>query len=108
MSTNYYHYEKPPCPHCGREYEPRHIGLSAAGWAFQLHVYPDEGINDLAEWSVRLMTGVIKNEYGEVIPGPTMHKIIVSRNSNVTHAPLDNRVIRNGFGTWDCVVGDFS
>lgn len=79
MGTNFYHYAKPPCPTCGHEDEPRHIGKSSAGWCFSLHVYPDEGINDYADWSARFASGVIKDEYGDALTADEMRKRITNR-----------------------------
>jgi len=50
MGTNYYYHKSPPCPHCGRNDEPLHIGKSSGGWCFSLHVTPEQGINSLDDW----------------------------------------------------------
>ena len=41
-----------------------HVGKSSGGWAFNLHVLPDLGITDLADWAELLNYGVLKDEYG--------------------------------------------
>lgn len=41
------------CPACGRGPTKLHIGKSAVGWAFNLRVYPDRGINELEDWLPR-------------------------------------------------------
>lgn len=66
MGTNYYLQEKPPCDKCGREFERLHIGQSSAGWCFALHVIPELGINNLADWKKRWEEhpSVIRDEYG--------------------------------------------
>jgi hypothetical protein len=69
MGTNYYWIAapKPPCSHCGRAYdvERKHIGKSSAGWVFALHIYPEEGINELPDWRDKWQeAGRIEDEYG--------------------------------------------
>lgn len=122
MSTNYYFHETP----LG---ERRHIGVSATGWCFLLHVYPAEGITDLADWE-RLLSAPnnrIKNEYGETITKQAMREIITVRSwpgMRSTAKPLSPGVnegphgllrakvdgvwcVAHGAGTWDCIVGEF-
>lgn len=53
MGTNYYWYERPACPTCGRRDEPLHVGKSSAGWVFALRIYPELGIHDLDDWRER-------------------------------------------------------
>lgn len=67
MGTNYYWYAQEPCPCCGRDYEPIHIGKSSAGWHFGLHIYPEDKIHTLNDWIRKIETkgGIIKNEYGD-------------------------------------------
>lgn len=83
MGTNYYLIEpgSEPCPHCGTENAPRkrHIGKSSAGWCFSLHVYPEDGINDLDEW-LPLFAGEIRDEYGTLIDAFEMRKKITQRS----------------------------
>ena len=138
MGTNYYWSAatQPPCVSCGRAYEEeqRHIGKSSAGWAFGLHVYPEDGINDLPDWQRIYAEGVIRDEYGDVHSPTAMTAIITERvwklhgvplgyeswkqfHSLNTSAPGPNGLVRHaigrhcvshGSGTWDCIVGDFS
>lgn len=54
MGTNYYAEYQPPCPTCGRQDPPLHIGKSSAGWCFSLHVIPELGLNDWPEWEAWL------------------------------------------------------
>lgn len=57
MGTNYYHVV--------RGKPDRHIGKSSGGWCFALHVYPEEGINTLEDWTKRLVkSGKIRDENG--------------------------------------------
>lgn len=132
MGTNYYWHSEPPCPTCGHANEPKHIGKSSAGWVFALHVYPEEGINDLSDWIERFFQSPnIKDEYGCAVPVADMLKEILMRGRKDGH-PKDfpwaenfampgprglvradpsrsaHRYLRHGAGTWDCHVGDFS
>lgn len=80
MGTNYYLQDK-PCKHCGKAKPDRHIGKSSYGWHFTLHVYPDDGINDLSDWEPLLKakgTSII-DEYGEILKPKQMKKIITER-----------------------------
>jgi hypothetical protein len=134
MGTNYYLETKykDACSHCGRgpDVVRRHIGKSSGGWCFALHVYPEYGINDLADWHPLLMLGHIFDEYGETIPIDVMYHIITNRGfqnsptpdecflednyaelgpNGLARAKIDMRhCIGHGDGTWDCVIGDFS
>lgn len=132
MGTNYYLHTKSPCETCGRHDDPLHIGKSSAGWCFSLHVMPEDGINDLADW-VRLWSepsARIINEYGDEVTAEEMMQTITDRfwQKNCTLPPLwysqndaepgpnglarhrlDHRhCIQHGAGTWDCIVGEFS
>jgi hypothetical protein len=132
MGTNFYHYRQKPCPICGRNYDPRHIGKSSAGWTFSLHVYPDEEINGLDDW-IELWDNdesEIRDEYGEVVPVPEMLDRITRRSNAPLHKWtvadfIDNHAepgpnglarhrvdghhcIGHGTGTWDIMVGEFS
>ncbi len=70
MGTNYYLKTAAPCPTCGHEQEPLHIGKSSGGWVFSLHVDPDAGLCDLPDWESRWAKpgATITDEYGETIP----------------------------------------
>ena len=132
MGTNYYWYEQPPCIRCGREYEPKHIGKSSAGWCFGLHVFPDEGINTIQDWIDKwnLPGSLIFDEYGGPLTPIEMQEIVTQRSwppdrkwspkeMDVNHAsPGPHGLVRHridgqhtighGEGTWDYEVGDFS
>ena len=143
MGTNFYfHYA---------EHEPLHIGKSSVGWVFALHVYPDDGINDLGDWLRFLDTqdGRILDEYDSAVPVPDMVVIITKRGRDdgekqwqkspygysswdnfhyLNHSipgprgllrskvesrgshrqSFTNGCVKNGEGTWDCMVGEFS
>jgi hypothetical protein len=43
-----------------------HVGLSAGGWAFNLHVMPDLGVTDLEDWAELLNYGSLEDEYGKL------------------------------------------
>jgi len=79
MGTNYYLVPQPPCPHCGRPYESRHIGKSSAGWCFALHVYPDEGICNLEDWRREWDGKQIIDGYGREITAPELLSVIDRR-----------------------------
>lgn len=111
MGTNYYHHAKTPCPTCGHEDEPRHIGKSSCGCAFALHVYPDDGIHDLADWQPLFETGRIVDEYGRPVTLADMLAIIKNRSHprGLRRGTVDDRYcIGHGEGTWDLYVGEFS
>lgn len=132
MGCNFYLYGKPPCPSCGRHYEPRHIGKSSGGWTFALHVCPADGINDLCDWEREWSRdgAEIRDEYGRVIHQDEMKYTITercgetverwtARDFSENHAvPGPNGLarrrvdgihcIRHGSGTWDLIVGEFS
>lgn len=109
MGTNYY-WSQPPCAHCGRS-DPRiHIGKSSAGWAFSLHVYPDDGINSLDDWEAKFKSGQIHDEYGKrLMPDEMVERIAVRHHPRgLSRHPIDGRCIGHGPGPWDLIVGDFS
>lgn len=131
MGMNYFWYEKPQCPHCGREFPPIHIGKSSHGWTFGLHVDPYLGINSLEDWKARFAVkgSYIKNEGGEVVTPSWMLQEITQRafpaareitpdflrNNNAVLGPnglvrhrVDNyHCIGHGKGTWDLMAGEF-
>jgi hypothetical protein len=132
MGTNYYWHENSPCPYCGRNDDPIHIGKSSAGWNFALHVYPDNGINNLGDWKKKFIQkkSNIIDEYGVVVEGNKMIEIITERswersskvnkewyrenyahegkNGLAAHNVDGHHCIGNGEGTWDYLIGDFS
>lgn len=85
MGTNYYlklgHEER--CPTCGASKAPEqlHIGKSSMGWVFSLHIIPELGIHDLADWARRWsqIGWIIEDEYGRVVAPEEMMKIIAER-----------------------------
>lgn len=91
MGTNYYLHQN-TCDHCGRSDERLHIGKSSSGWCFSLCVHPWERINDLPEWVERWKTGIIKNEYGDIITPEAMLEIITERSGST---PWDEREYGN-------------
>ena len=141
MGTNFYARRvispaTDPCPTCGHhepaKQEERHIGKSCAGWAFALHVYPDDGIHDLPDWEpiFRDPSTIIVNEYGDNLDADMMMKQITERSAdhpprpvlmgsgygpggmlgpnNLMRASTTYRGVKHGAGTWDCITGDFS
>lgn len=85
MGTNYY-VENPLCPHCGRGDKPLHLGKSSGGWNFALHVIPEKGLNDLADW-VNYFSAenrLIKNEYGATVSAKDMLLTIIERKGNIS------------------------
>ena len=137
MGTNY-DWKAGICPTCGHAKEERHIGKYSGGWCFALHVYPEEEIYTLASWIKKWAedpSGVIRNEYEEVISTDEMIDIITERPwperndvalspewFRVNHAePGPNGLARHviepgrangcighGEGPWDLLIGEFS
>lgn len=131
MGTNYYLHteDKPPCDHCGRKdnREPLHIGKSSAGWVFSLHVMPELGLNDLADWEREwsLPGTWIENEYGDRISPADMRATITERSwphergegrpseylkgpNGLSRHRIGPHCTAHGAGTWDLIPGDFS
>lgn len=137
MGTNFYVTSDKPCPCCGRGGELKHIGKSAAGWCFALHVYPDEGINNLEDWQKFWEGKEITNEYGTVLTSLDMLDEITNRGrerkweakpygydswsvfhrmnqseqgpNGLLRSQIDGRhCIGHGEGTYDFIVGEFS
>ncbi len=83
MGTNYYLYERKNCPHCNQPMPENrlHIGKSSAGWAFSLHVIPEENLNDIFDWSKRWEEAGcrIEDEYSRLVTPYEMLKHIVLR-----------------------------
>lgn len=80
MGTNYYLCPN-RCAHCGRSDEKKHIGKSSGGWAFALHVYPDDGIRDLSDWILQFQDkkNHIEDEYGREVSEFMMLEVIRDR-----------------------------
>jgi hypothetical protein len=111
MGTNYYLIPE-SCPTCGHEEEARHIGKSSAGWAFALHVYPDEEIHTLDDWKLlwNKPGARIKNEYEDAVPVEHMERIIVDRVWEGQHRRAEvngAHCIGHGPGSWDYIIGEF-
>lgn len=126
MGTNYYHVPD-PCPTCGHGDE-RHVGKSSAGWCFSLHVYPEDGIHDLPDWTTEWAKGTIRNEYGDTLTPDEMFLVVTARHwphgpmspkelaeneavpgpNNLTRHRINDRCVKHGSGPWDCIVGEFS
>lgn len=133
MGTNYYLHEE-ICT-CCKHYNERHIGKSSGGWCFSLHVYPEDGINDLEDWKRKFgEASEVWNEYGEKISIDMLLQIITERswpqlrdvdadyweqfhrdnhsengpNNLLRHSIMDGHCISHGSGTWDLIIGDFS
>lgn len=129
MGTNYYMEPQAPCETCKRPFEQKHIGKSSAGWCFGLHVYPEDGINDLADW-IREWSksgSRIVDEYGKAVTLDEMEQRVTKRSGrspdaafySENHAvPGPNGLVRSqvdgrhcighGAGTWDLLIGEFS
>ena len=134
MGTNYYH-TRNVCGHCHRGDEPRHIGKSSYGWAFALHVDPDNGIHSLEDW-IEIFdepNSKIFHENDDVISMDKMLAVIVGRRrdedspylregewlrvnsavpdfkNNIARRKIDRvHCIGHGNGTYDYVIGEFS
>lgn len=114
MDTNYYWHSQPDCDCCGRPHAPLHIGKSSGGWAFALHVIPEQGIHSLDDWRARwAMPGsFIRDDHGELVSVKEMERTITERTwrgQPVLHNLVDHRhCIERGPGTWDLITGEFS
>ncbi len=130
MGTNFYLHRN-ICSCCGRGDEPLHIGKSSGGWVFALHIYPENGINDLEDW-IKIWTqqnATIKDEYERIVIPDVMMDIITERKwprkkdfdpdwlrenyaepgpNGLARSVIDGRCVKHGNGTWDCFVGEFS
>lgn len=110
--------------------DPLHIGKSAAGWCFGLHVIPEEGLNSLDDWRARWSAPdvFIVDEYGVAVSPTEMEVIITQREWRhpridfdhvrnhavpgpkglVRHRIWPDHCIGHGEGTWDLLIGEFS
>ena len=129
MSTNFY-LRQPACEACGHQPDQLHIGLSAGGWYFALHV--DEDIKCLMDW-VRLWKAhpdwAIEDEYGGGYTRNEMLRKITMRHQrpgrrptqewfdrnhamtgpgNLARSVIPRQCIGHGKGTWDLIEGEFS
>lgn len=98
-----------------------HIGKSSGGWCFALHIYPELGINTLADWQVfasRLLSEGwrIENEYGEHHTLDGLWDIVKregwdelsSKYPFRRHDIAYGHCVGHGEGFYDYIVGDFS
>ncbi len=137
MGTNYYVDPSPPCPCCGRQDAPLHIGKSSFGWTFALHVYPELGINTLADWIMYWQDKRITDEYGRYVTKNDILAVIVNRThtagrdkvpfgyssledmlsrnhaewgpNNLLRSVVDGQhCIGHGAGTYDYFINEFS
>jgi hypothetical protein len=97
VGTNYYWtgHTSPPCP--------IHIGKSSIGWVFGFHAIPDRGLVSWAAWRAALEGGgVIRDEYGEVIPLERFVQIVTAK------AGLARRSLSRSREGYDMHEGTFS
>ncbi len=96
MGTNYYLHSK-PCAHCGRSDERLHIGKSAYGWVFALHIMPESGVSCLNDWIARFNNpeNTIRDEYDREVAPSDMIDVITRR----THAPKERTP--SGYQSWE-------
>ena len=126
MGTNYFLHKESPskCVTCKHDpdKEVLHIGKSSYGWCFSLHIIPERGINSLEDWvGLWGQPGTkILNEYDEEVLPEDMLKIITTRGPGKwapermelqRHAPYHKEnpgTVREGPGSYDLILGDFS
>lgn len=85
MGTNYYVEAQPPCEHCKRPYESKHVGKSSMGWKF---LFNGTEFKTFGEWKKYLLEhdGLIKNEYGDNEPAEELINFIVSKSDGMNLA----------------------
>ena len=115
MGTNYYHHPsgERECPHFHQETPNQHIGKSSFGWAFSLHVYPHDGIVELADWVAKWKEGgKIFDENHEEISIEEMIATITDREHPEGlryHTPSEWGLdAKRGLGTYDLCNYEFS
>lgn len=103
MGTNYYYYQKPRCEKCGSsQEEPIHIGKSSMGWCFSLHISPENGINNLADWiSLFNKGGIIEDEYKKKITSDEILSIIKDRSGKNEFDKPFKRMPFMPYDTWE-------
>jgi len=128
MGTNYF-LDTDVCPTCNCSKGRLHIGKSSAGWCFSLHVDPEEGIRELADWQ-KLWSqpnSRIVDEYSREVTPDQMMLTITSRSwgrspepgelvmndallgpNNLMRRRVGPRTLGHGEGTYDLVLGEFS
>jgi hypothetical protein len=64
---------------------PTHIGRSAAGWTFALHVYPELGVADLEDWIglINKYPDSITDQHGKRVTAMEMLTQIQMRETDV-------------------------
>lgn len=123
MGTNYYYTTREELPderitlagHKVRVYKNHrlHIGKSSAGWAFALHVYPEDYPRNYDHWIDMLHDGGrgrIVDEYGEELTVEEMLAVILERGDpgELRHHPKDGEHCIAQATTFDYCIGDFS
>lgn len=111
MGTNYY-IEEDVCEHCGRGDGGYHIGKSSAGWAFQLHVEPEEGVNELRDIVEMWKGKKVLDEYGTRVSKRDMIRRIAYREDYMSMSVIGEYGCighgSHGNGTYDLIIGEFS
>lgn len=98
MGTNFY-LRQNCCTECKR-YDELHIGKSSMGWAFALHVIPEQDINSLEDWQRLWETegNVIVDEYDRTITTEELMERITMRSGKAQRVgPCDDA----HYGTWE-------
>lgn len=89
-----------------------HIGKSSGGWCFALHVYPELGINDLDDWVSIFVDPerVMIDENLEPVDLAKITSTITARawKGGLKRHQVGRHCVKQGAGTWDCIVGQFS
>ena len=90
MGTNYY-LHKDFCPCCGKPKKEIHIGKSSIGLRFLF--YKSSEIYDYESFIKAIKTGVIYDEYGNVISSDEMVKIVKLKQDEETHSKYGDKCI---------------
>lgn len=97
-----------------------HIGKSSGGWCFSLHVMPEQGVRNLADWKAlvdRLLANGwrIEDEYRDAVTPEELWGIVErtgwnnDRQSPLQRHDVDGKnCIGHGEGLYDYVVGYFA
>ena len=97
-----------------------HIGKSSGGWCFSLHVMPEQGIHNLADWKAlveRLLADGwrIEDEYRDAVTTEELWDIVERKGWDADrqrplkrHYVDGEHCIGHGEGLYDYVVGCFS